>query len=92
MAEMRDNSNILQNLFSLAMGPSLDVRSYSGSIVGGVRFHTLERDFRRTTQNSGVMVIGEGNEGSANNNFYCVLVEVLHVQYPFVRHAWLFKC
>ena len=92
IAEMRENSNISQDLFSLAMGPSLNVHSYSGCIIGGVRFHSLERDFRRTTQNSGVTVIGEGSGGSANNSFYGVLDEVLHVQYPFGRHAWLFKC
>ncbi|KAA0042918.1 uncharacterized protein E5676_scaffold108G001430 [Cucumis melo var. makuwa] len=38
-----------------------------------------ECDSRRTTQNSGVMVIGESNaSGSGNNNFYGVLDEVLH--------------
>ena len=61
MAEMRDNSNISRDLFSLETGPSLDVCFYSGCIVGGVRFQTLEHNFRRTTQNSGVMVIGEGS-------------------------------
>ena len=91
IAEMRENSNISQDLFSLAMGPSLNVHSYSGCIIGGVRFHLLERDFRRTTQNSGVMVVGEGNGVDANNNFYGVLDEVLHVQYPFEQHARLFK-
>ena len=70
----------------------LDVRSYSRCIVGSVRFHMLECDSQHTTQNSWVMVIGEGSGGSANNNFYSVLDEVLHVQYPFGRRAWLFMC
>ena len=81
--------------FSLAMEPSLEVRSYNGCIVGGVRFHTLKRDSWCTTQNSGVIVVGEGSGGSGggvDNYFYCVLDEVLHAQYPFRRHAWLFKC
>ena len=76
---MRENSNISQDLFSLVMGPSLDVRSYSGSIVDGIRFHTLEHDFRCTTQNSEIMVVREGSGGSVNNNFYRILDEVLHV-------------
>ena len=92
MVEIRNNSNIFEDLFSLTMGPSLDVCCYSGCIVGGVRFHTLERDFRRTTQNSGVMVIEKGSGGIANNDFYGVLDEVLNVQYPFGPRAWLFKC
>ncbi|KAA0052037.1 CACTA en-spm transposon protein [Cucumis melo var. makuwa] len=62
-------------------------------IVGGIRFHTLEYDSRHTTQNSGVMVVGEGSGGgSSDNNFYGVLDEVLHIQYPLRRCAWLVKC
>ncbi|TYK21333.1 uncharacterized protein E5676_scaffold68479G00160 [Cucumis melo var. makuwa] len=52
-----------------------------------------ERDFRRTTQNSGVMVIDESSaSGSGDNNLYGGLYEVLHVQYPMERSVWLFKC
>ncbi|KAA0039105.1 acidic leucine-rich nuclear phosphoprotein 32 family member A-like [Cucumis melo var. makuwa] len=46
-----------------------------------------------TTQNSGLMVIGKSDASeSGENNFYCVLDEVLHVQYPLGRNVWLFKC
>ncbi|TYK09436.1 CACTA en-spm transposon protein [Cucumis melo var. makuwa] len=74
------------------MEPSLDVRRYNGCIIGGVQFYTLKYDSRCTTQNSGVIVIGESNaSGSGDNNFYGVLNEVLHVQYPIGRSVWLFK-
>ena len=66
---MRERENISTDLFSLAMGPTSDVRSYSWCIVGEVRFHTVERDFRPTTQNSVVMVIS-------------VLGELFDVHYP----------
>ena len=56
---------------------------YNGCIVGGLRFQTSEHDSQRTTQNSEVMVIGQSDAiGSGDNNFYSVLDEVLHVQYP----------
>ena len=43
----------------------------------------LRLDSRRTTQNSGLMIIGESDaSGSGANNFYGVLDEVLHPQYP----------
>ena len=75
------------------MEPSFDIRCYNGCIVGGLRFHTLERDSRCTTQNSGVMVIGESDASeSGDNNFYGVLDKVLHVQYPMGISVWLFKC
>lgn len=69
------------------MGSEPDVRSYSGYIVDGVRFHIVEHDSRRTTQNSGVMVVG-----GENNNFYGVLDKVLNVHYLIGRRVWLFKC
>ncbi|TYK11871.1 hypothetical protein E5676_scaffold177G00210 [Cucumis melo var. makuwa] len=70
----------------------LEVRSQSGCIIGGIRFHTLEHDYQYTAQNSGVKVVGEGSGGGrADNNFYGVLDEVLHVKYPFGRCAWLSK-
>uniref|UniRef100_A0A9I9E4Z1 DUF4216 domain-containing protein n=1 Tax=Cucumis melo TaxID=3656 RepID=A0A9I9E4Z1_CUCME len=91
--ELRQSANLFDDFFSLAMGPSFDVRCYNGCIVGGVRFHTIELDSRRTTQNSGIMVIGESDaSGTGDNNFYGVLDEVLHVQYPLGRNVWLFKC
>ncbi|KAA0051953.1 CACTA en-spm transposon protein [Cucumis melo var. makuwa] len=81
--ELRESANLSNDFFSLAMGPSFDVRCYNGCIVGGVRFHIVELDSRRTTQNSGVMVIGESDaSGTDDNNFYGVLDEMLHVQYP----------
>ncbi|KAA0051710.1 CACTA en-spm transposon protein [Cucumis melo var. makuwa] len=56
------------------MRPSFDVCYYNGCIVGGLRFHTSELGSRRTTQNSGVMVIGESNaSGSGGNNFYGIM-------------------
>ncbi|KAA0036777.1 hypothetical protein E5676_scaffold110G001360 [Cucumis melo var. makuwa] len=68
---MCEREDFSQDYFSLAMGPPLKVHSYSGCIVGGVRFHMLECDIQRITLNSGVTVVGEGSEGgSADNNFY----------------------
>ncbi|KAA0059798.1 uncharacterized protein E6C27_scaffold108G00640 [Cucumis melo var. makuwa] len=91
--ELRQSANLSDDFFSLAMRPSFDVRCYNGCIVGGVRFHTIELDSRRTTQNSGIMVIGESDASrTGDNNFYGVLDEVVHVQYPLGRNVWLFKC
>ncbi|TYK08547.1 hypothetical protein E5676_scaffold323G00890 [Cucumis melo var. makuwa] len=85
--ELRESRNLSHDFFSLTMGPSFDVRCYNGCIVGGLRFHTLEHDYQHTTQNSRVMVTGESDaSGSGDNNFYSVLDEVLHVQYPIGRN------
>ncbi|KAA0062837.1 hypothetical protein E6C27_scaffold146G00040 [Cucumis melo var. makuwa] len=77
--ELHESENLSDDFFSLAMGPSFDVRCYNGCIVSGLRFHTVELDSRRTTQNSGVMVIGESDaSGTGNNNFYGILDEVFN--------------
>ncbi|KAA0062931.1 uncharacterized protein E6C27_scaffold468G00250 [Cucumis melo var. makuwa] len=79
LLELRESTNLFDDFFSLAMEPSFDVRCYNGCIVGDLRFHTSKLDSRRTTQNSGVMIIGESDaSGSGDNNFYGVLDEVLH--------------
>ncbi|KAA0035027.1 hypothetical protein E5676_scaffold155G00610 [Cucumis melo var. makuwa] len=93
MLELRESANLSDDFFSLAMGPSFDVRCYNGCIVGGLRFHTAELDSRRTIQNSGVMVIGESDaSGTCDNNFYGVMDEVLYVQYRLGINVCLFKC
>ncbi|KAA0033109.1 putative transposase [Cucumis melo var. makuwa] len=79
MLELRESANLFDDFFSLAMEPSFDVCCYNGCIVGGLRFHTVELDSRRTTQNSGGMIIDQSNaSGSGDNNFYGVLDEVFH--------------
>lgn len=78
------------DIYSLAMGQNSEVRSYSGCIVNGVRFHTTQLDNRRTTQNSRIFVLGE-SEGD-QYNFYGVLDEVLDFQYVRRRCVMMLKC
>ena len=87
------SENLSHDFFSIAMGPSFDIHCYNGCIMGRLRFHTSKLDSRCTTQNSGLMVIGESDASeSGDNNFYGVLDVVLHVQYSLKRNVWLFKC
>ncbi|KAA0035656.1 CACTA en-spm transposon protein [Cucumis melo var. makuwa] len=72
--KLRESENLLHDFFSLVMGPSFDVRCYNGCIMDGLKLHTSELDSRRTTQNSGLMVIGESDaSGSGVNNFYGIM-------------------
>ena len=41
-------------LKELSRGPSSVARRFSGYVINGYRFHTVEREARRKTQNSGV--------------------------------------
>ena len=44
LIEMHERENLSHNFFSLVMGSSLDVWSYNECIVGGMKFHMVERD------------------------------------------------
>ena len=46
-------------LYALACGPDLRVRSYSSCGVNGVQYHTFDCDNRLTTQNNGIVVVRE---------------------------------
>ncbi|KAA0059144.1 uncharacterized protein E5676_scaffold201G00310 [Cucumis melo var. makuwa] len=81
---------ISDDLYALACDPSDCARSYSECIANGVRFHTKDRDSHRTTQNSGVMVLG-GDE-TRQIFFYGKLHEIIRLQYICMKAVVLFKC
>ena len=77
-------------LYALGLGPDIRVAKYSGIIVNGIRFHTIERDKYRRTQNSGIVVKGEHN--SKEFDFYGVLVDIIELEYCYGNRVFLFKC
>ncbi|XP_026380826.1 uncharacterized protein LOC113275507 [Papaver somniferum] len=68
-----------QELYSLAWGFDFRANSYSVCNVNGVRFHTSQREVRRTTQNSGLVVDSE-HDGSAME-FYGTVSDVIELEY-----------
>ncbi|XP_073120394.1 uncharacterized protein [Henckelia pumila] len=74
-------------LYALANRSNFSVYSYSGAIINGVKFLVEQRDVRRTTQNSGILV-----SGVAGQNFYGVLQEVIELCYLKDCTVLLFKC
>ncbi|KAL6582793.1 hypothetical protein OROMI_004871 [Orobanche minor] len=83
-------SDVNESLYSLACEPNRLVRNYTGCIMNGVRFLTIERDVRRKTQNSGIVV--EGNHGDDNIEFFGILTDIIHLDYVKGRHIIVFKC
>ena len=77
-------------LYALALGPDFRARSYSVCIVNGVRFHTQDRDSRRKSQNSGLVVEVELDDQLIS--IYGVLKEVLVLDYPLDNQFVLFRC
>ena len=89
-----NGEQINEDLYALASLPDLRLCIFSGCIVDGVRYHTVERESSRRTQNSGVMV--EGSHNREDIDFYGQLKEVLQLQYNSdasnQRTVVLFKC
>jgi hypothetical protein len=71
---------------ALAHGP-LNAYSYSACIVNGVRFVARTRDDGRTTQNSGVVSIGEDD-----TPFYGQLEDIIELNYLSGYSVVLFRC
>jgi hypothetical protein len=56
--KLNNSESADDDVFALACGPNLRVRSYSLCVVNGVRFCTAERDQNKKTQNSAVACAG----------------------------------
>lgn len=75
MRQLREEpEDVDKELFALACGPDVRVRTYSACVVDGVRFVTADREKGRKTQNCGVMA--EGHHKDRPRDFYGVLKEI----------------
>ena len=80
-----------KELLSLAKGPDNRVKRYTGCNANGFRFHTQDRERKRKTQNSGVVV--EGEHDGRVIDFYGVIIEVIELEYLLGQNrVMLFKC
>lgn len=86
---MYKEGSIPEDIYYLVCGPLRSVRRYSGYIVNGFRFHTIDRQENRKTQNGGLMVQGDDE---SQKKYYGVLKDVYELQYPGENHVIVFKC
>ncbi|XP_039130942.1 uncharacterized protein LOC120267365 [Dioscorea cayenensis subsp. rotundata] len=78
------------NMLALARGPERRVICYPGYNINGFRFHTRDRDENKKTQNCGVMVKGEGNEGELS--YYGIILDIIELRYTGGNKVTLFRC
>ena len=92
MNQQRDEGSqeATDDLWSIANGPLVTIKLYSGCISNGVRFHTKDRDSHHKSQNSGVVVEGNTHEGKTVT-FYGNLYRVWELSYMFGRRVVLFQ-
>ena len=67
------------DLYALACQPDYRVRLYSACVVDGVRYHTVNREKNRKTQNSGI--VSEGEHENETIEFFGQLKSIIKLQY-----------
>ena len=89
-----NGEEVNEDLYALASQPHLRVHLFSGCLVNGVRYHTLDCERSRKTQSSGVMV--EGSHNGEDIDFYGQLKVIIQLQYNSdsnsQRTVVLFQC
>ena len=94
IGKLHEEKKVCDDLFALACQPDRRVRLYSACIVDGVRYHTIDREKNRNTQNSGIVT--EGDHNGEAIDFYGQLRSVIKLQYNssggIDRSVVLFRC
>ena len=94
IGKLHEEKKVSDDLFALACQPDARVRLYSACIVDGVRYHSIDREKHRKTQNSGIVT--EGNHDGKDIDFYGQLRIVIELQYNssggIHRSVVLFRC
>lgn len=94
VGKLHGEKKVSDDLFALACLPDKRVRVYSACIVGGVRYHTVDREKNRKTQNSGILT--EGTHDGDDIEFYGQLRRIISLQYNSSggvdRSVVLFSC
>ncbi|KAI5328625.1 hypothetical protein L3X38_028022 [Prunus dulcis] len=90
VTELYNDGKVSEQMLSLARGPERRVTYYPGYYISGFRFHTLQRDENKKTQNSGIMVKGENQIDDVP--WHGTLVDIVELRYTEGNRVVLFNC
>ena len=79
-----------KSLFNLTCGIDTCVFRYTSYLINGWRFNIKDHDMHLKSQNSGVLVKGDGNTG--NLDYFGVLIDIIGLSYSGGNNVVLFKC
>ena len=86
------NAKVTDHIRWLARGPHNIGRRFKGYIINGIRFHTKDREVRRKTQNSGVVISTKTSTSVEDVHYYGVLNDIIELNYFEMFRVVLFKC
>ncbi|XP_050229228.1 uncharacterized protein LOC126678370 [Mercurialis annua] len=92
VSKLHAQGSASDDLLSLAKGPLTRYKRYNGYIVNGFRFHTLDRQRHRVSQNSGILSKGDDilvlkSTGYKVDNYSITSVKAdrrLYINEPFI--------
>ena len=90
-----ENSNCDEETIAMSRGPSSFVKRYKAFIINGFRFHTKDREIRRRTQNSGILVEVQGENvggSSGTKHYYGVIQDIFELDYYNICKVVVFRC
>uniref|UniRef100_A0A3Q7IG61 DUF4216 domain-containing protein n=2 Tax=Solanum lycopersicum TaxID=4081 RepID=A0A3Q7IG61_SOLLC len=90
--QLKENGDnrITEELLILARPSDRRVFCYSGYILNGSRFRTMESELGLKTQNSGVVV--KSDEHTGNIDYFGRIRRILEIQYMNNKSVMLFQC
>ena len=80
----------ITEIIDLVKGPQKTVSRMTACTINGHRFHTKDRETRRKSQNSGVVV--QGDHQGEIIDFYGVLIDIIELSYLGRNKVLIFKC
>ncbi|XP_028058422.1 uncharacterized protein LOC114262264 [Camellia sinensis] len=96
-----ENAVLSDEIKTLALGPSKKATRFNGYIINGTRYHTRSREWRRKTQNSGVMVKAKTCSYASTRDmnpvegevaYYGYVTDIIELYYSYDRRYVLFMC
>jgi hypothetical protein len=75
IGKLHEEKKVTEDLFALACEPDRRVRLYSACIADGVRYHTVDHEKNRKTQNSGI--VSKGDHDGEEIDFYGQLTSII---------------
>ncbi|KAK1583627.1 hypothetical protein Q3G72_025660 [Acer saccharum] len=90
ITQLYKEGQVCKHMLSLARGPEKRATYYPGYSVNGFRFHTMNRDETRKTQNNGVVVKGENETEEVP--YYGRIRDIVELCYTKGNKVVLFDC
>jgi len=81
---------VSSEMFALAQGPDSRARTLHRCHINNWLFRTVDIEKSLVTQNSGVLVKGDGTTG--NMNWYGVIKRMISLEFPGQKEVILFQC